>query len=241
MSNHEKEKVCFVIAPIGTEKSETRDRSDKVLEYIITPAVKKCGYKAVRADKISEPGIITSQVIQHLLNDPLVVADLTGCNPNVFYELAVRHAVRKPCVHIIQKGEAIPFDVSQSRTIEFDHRDLASADHCREELVRQIDKVEKDPSDVDSPISVAIDLQMLRQSKNPLENTNAQIISMLQDIRSRTDMLRRDMDLINQNIGPLTDYSLKLKEIDPLSLFKQKYGLDKMEIVLGSKKFKKPL
>jgi len=239
MSKEEKEKVCFVIAPIGAEKSEIRTRSDQVLKHVITPAVKECGYKAVRADKISEPGIITSQVIQHLLNDPLVIADLTGHNPNVFYELAVRHAARKPCVHIIQKGEAIPFDVSQSRTIDFDYRDLDSADHCREELIRQIHNVEKDPSDVDSPISVAMDLQMLRQSKNPLETSNAQIISMLQDIRSSMEILRGDTYLLKQKMSALT--SVKLEEIDPFTFVKQKYGLDKMETVLGSKKFKKPL
>ncbi len=179
------ERICFVIAPIGEEGTEIRRRSDQVLKHIITPAAKECGYKAVRADTISEPGMITSQVIQHLVEDPLVIADLTGRNPNVFYELAVRHAVRKPCVQIIQIGEPIPFDVSQSRTIQVDHHDLDSAARCKEELVRQIHSVEKDPSDIDTPITVAIDLQSLRQSENPLEKSSAEIISMLQELNSK--------------------------------------------------------
>jgi hypothetical protein len=61
---------------------------------IVAPAAEACGYDTIRADQIAKPGIITSQVIQHLLDDPLVVADLTGWNPNVFYELAIRHAIR---------------------------------------------------------------------------------------------------------------------------------------------------
>ncbi len=189
MPKQEKQKVCFVIAPIGEEGSEARRRSDQVLKHIIAPASKDCGYETIRADEISEPGIITSQVIQHLLEDALVIADLTGRNPNVFYELAIRHAVRKPIVQLIQIGEPIPFDVAQSRTIQVDHHDLDSVARCRDELVKQIQAVEKNPTDVDTPISVAIDIQSLRQSENPLEKGSAEIISMLQDLRSKVDEL----------------------------------------------------
>jgi hypothetical protein len=87
------EKTCFVIAPIGEADSEDRKRSDQVVNFVITPAVAECGYKPIRADKISEQGIITSQVIEHIVNDPLVIADLTKQNANVFYELAIRHAI----------------------------------------------------------------------------------------------------------------------------------------------------
>ena len=187
MPRQEKQKVCFVIAPIGEEGSEIRRRSDQVLNHIITPAAKDCGYETIRADTISEPGIITSQVIQHLIDDALVIADLTGRNPNVFYELAIRHAVRKPIVQLIQIGEPIPFDVAQSRTIQVDHHDLDSVAKCRGELTKHINKVEKDPTDVDTPISVAIDIQSLRQSENPLEKSSAEIISMLQDLRSKVE------------------------------------------------------
>jgi hypothetical protein len=184
MPKQEKERTCFVIAPIGEEGSEIRRRSDQVLKHVIGPAARECGYEAVRADRISEPGMITSQVIQHLLDDPLVVADLTGRNPNVFYELAIRHAVRKPIAQVIQVGEPIPFDVAQSRIIQVDHHDLDSVARCREELVSQIRSVEKNPSDVDTPISTAIDLQSLRQSENPVERSNAEILSMLQELRA---------------------------------------------------------
>jgi len=177
-------KKCFVIAPIGEEGGEIRERSDKVLEHIIKPTVEECGYESIRADEISEPGIITSQIIQHLIDDDLVIADLTGRNPNVYYELAVRHVVKKSIVQLIQTGESIPFDVAGTRTIHVDHRDLDSVASCKQELVKQIRFVEKDPSRVDTPISVAIDLEYLRKSENPLEKSNAEIISMLQGIRS---------------------------------------------------------
>lgn len=176
-------KICFVIAPIGEEESETRKRSDQVLKYIITPAVSACGYEPIRADQISEPGIITSQVIQHIVDDPLVVADLSERNANVFYELSLRHALRKPVVQLIHAKEVIPFDVAATRTIKFDHHDLASAEQAKEEITRQIRAVESNPAEVDTPISSAIELQRLQRSDNPIERSNAEIMEAIQELR----------------------------------------------------------
>jgi len=177
-------KKCFVISPIGEKDSETRNRSDQVLNHIIKPIAEECGYECTRADEISEPGIITSQIIQRLIDDALVIADLTGRNANVYYELAIRHAIRKPIVQIVEVGESIPFDIIGTRTIRFDYRDLNSVSDCKLSLLKQISSVEKDPSEVDSPISVAIDQKVLRKSKNPLERSSTEIISMLQEIHS---------------------------------------------------------
>jgi hypothetical protein len=188
MSHHsngrveESGKIAFVICPIGETESEIRKRSDQILNHIITPVVAERGYKAIRADQISEPGIITSQVINHLINDDLVIADLTGHNPNVFYELAIRHAIKKPVVQMIQKGESIPFDVSTSRTISIDHKDLDSVAEAKKELIKQIQAVEKDPAKVDSPISMAVDLQVLKRSQNPQLKIMADLRSMMNEL-----------------------------------------------------------
>lgn len=177
-------KTCFVIAPIGDSDSDTRKRSDQVLKHIITPAVKERGYDAIRADQISEPGMITSQVIQHIVDDPLVVADLTDRNPNVFYELAVRHALRKPLVQIIRKGDAIPFDVAGMRTIPVDHKDLDSVEEAKKDIIKQIDATEKAGSRLETPISVAVELQTLRQSDDPQQRSIADLLSLVGELRS---------------------------------------------------------
>src|SRR5947209_17192970 len=110
-------KKCFVIAPIGELGSPERKRSDVIYKYVISPAVESCEYKPLRADRIPDPGIITQQVIQHIVEADLVIADLTGRNPNVFYELAICHALRKPFIQLLQSGEILPFDVASTRTI----------------------------------------------------------------------------------------------------------------------------
>lgn len=193
------DRICFVIAPIGETDSDTRKRSDQVLKHIIAPATAECGYQAIRADQISEPGMITSQVIQHVVEDPMVVADLTGRNPNVFYELAIRHAIRRPFVQLIQRGEQIPFDVAGTRTIELDHRDLDSVASAKQQMVAQIRALEGNPDKLETPISVSLDLQSLRQSGNPEERSRAEVLAALNDLRGNL-----------MTLGQRVEYSLDM-------------------------------
>jgi hypothetical protein len=183
------EKLGFVIAPIGEEGSEIRKRSDQVFKHVIEPIAHNHGYRAAMAHQMAKPGSITTQIVEQILNAPLVVADLTGHNANVLYELAIRHVVRKPVVQIIKKGENLPFDIAQQRTISLDHTDLDSVETAKQELSKQIDSVEQDPSQVDSPISVAVDLSMLRRSTTPIEPTLVEIVSLLQEIKRNQQSL----------------------------------------------------
>ena len=59
--------------------------------------------------------MITTQVLEYLKKSKLAIADLSYLNPNVFYEVALRHALRLPVVQLIRKADRLPFDVNQSR------------------------------------------------------------------------------------------------------------------------------
>ncbi len=73
----------------------------------------------MRADSHPDPGQITTQVVEHVLSAKAAVADLTEDNPNVFYEVAVRHAFRLPVVLIAeQEDKQLPFDIAQMRRRE---------------------------------------------------------------------------------------------------------------------------
>jgi hypothetical protein len=112
--------VCFFISPIGAEDSEHRRHSDAILSSYVEKALATVEPKlrVVRADKITQPGMITKQVLEYLMKSRLVVADLSYHNPNVFYELAVRHATGKPVIHIKRLSDSLPFDNKDFRTIE---------------------------------------------------------------------------------------------------------------------------
>lgn len=178
-----KQKICFVISPIGEEGSETRERSDQVLKHIITAPVEQLGYTVIRADKISEPGIITTQIIGHIVDAELVIADLTDKNPNVFYELAIRHAIRKPLVQMIRKGDVIPFDVAATRIIQFDLQNLDSVANAKDEILSQVKSLESGNNETHNPISVSLDLKVLKESGNIEERSLADIVEAISDLR----------------------------------------------------------
>ena len=176
--------TAFVISPIGEEESDIRRRSDQVLSYVIKPALDPLNCDVIRADRISESGLITSQVIQHIVEDELVIADLTDRNPNVFYELAIRHAIKKPIIQIIEQGEQLPFDVIGMRTIQIDHRDLGSANQAKEEILLQAKNALEGTGEIESPISVAVELGVLKRSDDPNQRSIAEMIDMISEIRA---------------------------------------------------------
>jgi len=152
-------KACFVVAPIGEEGSDVRKRSDKVFE--ILKRALAFGYKPIRSDQIAEPGMISHRMIQLLVEAPLVIADLTGANPNVYYELAIRHAAGKPGIQLIAKGEKIPFDIADMRTIVIDVAEQFAAEERIKASAKEIDK----PGyRVTTPISMALNQAAILQA-----------------------------------------------------------------------------
>ncbi|MEO5684919.1 MAG: hypothetical protein ABIQ88_19910 [Chitinophagaceae bacterium] len=152
------ENVCFYITPIGEEHSVERKHSDLFLGSIVEPALESLNLKVIRADQIDKPGTITKQIIEYLSKAKLVIADLSFSNPNVFYELAIRHAFRLPTVQIIRKGDKIPFDVSNSRTIPIDTTDIYTLipklETYKAEIASQVRQALSDPDSVDNPLTI---------------------------------------------------------------------------------------
>ena len=118
--------ICFFITPIGDEGTEQRRHADMMLKHVVEPAAKEQGLQVVRADKIERSGLITQQIFEQLVRARICVADLSFSNANVFYELGVRHTCKLPSVQLIRKGDKIPFDVAQGRTITIDTTDIYS-------------------------------------------------------------------------------------------------------------------
>lgn len=152
------ESTCFYIAPIGEEGSEARKHSDLFLGSIVEPAMEPFQLKVIRADAIDKPGVITRQIIDYIMRSRLVIADLSFHNPNVFYELALRHAVKLPIVQLIRTSDRVPFDVNQMRTIQVDTTDIYSLvpriDSYRAEVANQVRRALEADHIVDTPISI---------------------------------------------------------------------------------------
>lgn len=127
-------KKCFIVCPIGHEGSDTRKRSDTLLNYILKPVCEECGFKVTRVDEENTGDSITKKIIDHLMHDDLVIADLSEQNPNAFYELGYRTALGKPTIQIKSKNEPLPFDVSSIQTFDYDVTDLPDVEKFKERI-----------------------------------------------------------------------------------------------------------
>lgn len=152
------EHLCFYICPIGDPESEQRQHSDLFLSALVEPAVAELGLRVVRADQIGKPGMITAQVIEHVVRAGLVVADLSFHNPNVFYELSLRHACGLPTVQIIRRCDPIPFDLDQVRTIQIDTTSIYTLvprlESYKAEIANQARRALSDPRGAGNPLTV---------------------------------------------------------------------------------------
>lgn len=135
---------CFIITPIGENGTETRMKADGVIEAVIRPVLEELKFDVISPKELSNPGSITDTIFNYITNCELVIANMTGLNPNVMYELAIRHAVGKPVVCIIEKNEKLPFDIQGDRLIPYTDN-MFGVNKLKEELIKHINEAINDP------------------------------------------------------------------------------------------------
>lgn len=122
------EDSCFVIMAISEQEygdqrvtfDELKDNYENVIKQAILQARPRMNI--LRADECAVPGTITTDILTHLMYDTFVIADITFPNPNVYYELGLRHCF-KPGTILIRRSDVnirAPFDISHQRYIEYE-------------------------------------------------------------------------------------------------------------------------
>src|SRR5580692_4057931 len=138
--------TCFVVMGFGKKTDYPTGRVldlDKSYKYIIKPAAKAAGYECQRADEIQHSGNINIPMYQQLLTADVVVADVSTYNPNAFYELGVRHALKPYTTITIAEDKLVfPFDVGQVAIRTYHHLgegiDFGEVERMRDELKKAI-------------------------------------------------------------------------------------------------------
>jgi hypothetical protein len=152
------QKTCFVIMPIGDQEvggrkvtaAELKTRYDDLIKEAIRKA--DPDFEVVRADEVSAPGTITIDILTRIMHSELVVADVTYPNPNVFYELGLRHACRIGTIIIRDKAVAgIPFDIAHLRHIEYENTPTGLK-QLAEKIKYQIEHFSKNPERPDNQL-----------------------------------------------------------------------------------------
>ncbi len=191
-------KECFIICPISEHESDIRRKSDGLIKAVLKPVLADFFETVYAPLDLSKSGNITDQVIDKLLTVDLVVANLTGLNPNVMYELAVRHAVRKPAIILAERGTKLPFDIYAERTILFD--DAMDGvpklfDEFRDSIIHTMQE-----TDLDNPIYRVLQANIFKESKT---KTSAEqiIFDRLLSIESYLRMSYRGHYFLNHLIN----------------------------------------
>ena len=115
-----KTKTCFVIMPISDHPDYTQGHFKRVYEYIIKPACHRAGYEAIRADDTVKANDIVSDIIKKIIDSDMAICDMSSRNPNVFYELGLRHAFNLKTTLIKDKKTSRAFDIAGLRSVEYD-------------------------------------------------------------------------------------------------------------------------
>lgn len=153
------QKTCFVIIGFGVKTDHATGREidlDKTFKNIIEPVFTELGFLCYRASDIQHSGVIDIPMYENILKADFVVADLTTLNPNVLYELGIRHAVKKNTTIVISdKLLKYPFDLSHILIDSYEHLgkaiDYDEVVRFKELLKVKIQALLNEPK-IDSPI-----------------------------------------------------------------------------------------
>jgi hypothetical protein len=107
------ERLCFVLMPFSKELAA-------LYQNHIRAAVESQGLTCMRADELFSPGQVMEQIWEEMNRAGLIIADLTGKNPNVFYELGIGHTLGKPVILMAQSENDVPFDLRHLRFIRYE-------------------------------------------------------------------------------------------------------------------------
>lgn len=212
----EYENICFIITPIGSENSPVRKKTDGLISNVIKPVCDGFGFKAVPAHEIDKLGSITRQVIQHIMKSKMVIANLTGLNPNVMYELAIRHATKLPVVCLAEEGTTLPFDITTERTI-FYTDDMYGAVKLVPELKSKMESALRDDN-IDNPIYRSItESQIIQNITISDENNSSGALSYIINRLDKIESKISTSNIGNNKSSSADLYSLNLMLEKPMS------------------------
>lgn len=135
----------FVLMPFDEE-------IDIFYKSLIKPVLEDAGFNVLRADNIISQQNILRDVIKGIVESDLIIADLTGANPNVFYELGIAHSFRKPVILITQSIDDVPFDLKSYRLVEYSSH-FIKVQEAKEQLAKYAEGFQKGSVPVGNPVT----------------------------------------------------------------------------------------
>ncbi|MBQ9766148.1 MAG: hypothetical protein IJW18_08120 [Lachnospiraceae bacterium] len=203
-------KTCFIITPIGGNGTAIRRKIEGIIDEVIEPVLSELNYIVSVSHRINEPGSVSREIIKNVYESDLVIANLTGNNPNVMYEVALRHASAKPIIHITENISDLPFDINDQRTIEYAD-DMAGAYQLKIDLREMIKCIEFDKPAA-NPITLALEEKNL---VNIPESTSKDFGDMLIQLTDDIRQIKKEVAITKES-NRFNDYTKLKGKISPL-------------------------
>ena len=188
-------RICFVIMPFGRKKVGEQDVDfnfiyDEVFAPAIggTPLPEGAGLKLVpkRTDKDFFAGDISQEMFEYLEYSRFAVADISGLNANVFYELGVRHRSHEAGTAVFrQAGVPVPFDINTVKAFDYEYQPADNVLKARELITRVLTESLR-YNRLDSPVQRALLAQRGRTTSTPAGRTIDELLRAAENaIRSQ--------------------------------------------------------
>jgi len=154
-----------------------------VLESIIKIALPEC--LVTRSDEFGAAEMISDKIIEAITTYEIAIADLTFHNPNVFYELGLRHMSEKPVIHICSEGTKLPFDNAGVSTIFFNVADVHSHKNARTKIAEAYKLVSANGYKISNPVTQARGSIALAGSADSRDILLSALVKKVEDLDSR--------------------------------------------------------
>jgi O-acetyl-ADP-ribose deacetylase (regulator of RNase III) len=167
---------CFVIMPFG-RKLDVVDQKwidfEAVYDRIICPALAQLNLECIRSDRIAKGSWIHKDMFDLILDAEVCLVDLSTLNPNVMYELGVRHATRRSVTVLMMRNNTpVPYNISHFRSITYDPHDHDSFGATREAIKSFIDAGLRNFNINDSPIHQVVPDIEVKRGRSPILERN---------------------------------------------------------------------
>lgn len=235
-------KTCFVVMGYGKKTDYKRGRTidlDKTYNNILKPLIEELGMECVRSDEIIHSGIIDKPMFNQLISADIVIADISTYNPNAFYELGVRHAL-KPYTTIIISEDKLeyPFDIQHSVIYKYEHlgKDIGYSEVIRfkAELNQLLKTILSNPQ-TDSPVYTYIEslqppvLKDIDESSHNAKNALRYVIDSGEEALSKSNFIEAK-SFFNKALEIDKNNSYILQRLI-LSTYKSKYPTEKDSLI----------
>jgi len=130
--------TCFVMMPFG-------HWPDLYYKELFSPAIKDAGMEPLRADELFSTGTVIEQIWEQIKKSKVLLADMTGKNANVFYELGLAHVAKKPVVFTSGNLDDVPFDLRHLRVIVYDINDPFWGEKLKDDITAYLKNAKNDP------------------------------------------------------------------------------------------------